>query len=120
MPVERDLQLAVPPSKDVSRSHKLRISFPREFLLKMFDLFIGAVLKVDELVAGLPRAVNEFIELQLDGFAITVLTVLNEEDGKKRYQRRSSVYDELPGVGIMKNRSGRRPYNHRQCRHDES
>jgi hypothetical protein len=100
-------------------SRTLRIFVPGKFLLETLDLFIGAMLKVDELVAGLLRAANELVELQLDGFAISILTVLNEEDGKERHQRRSGIYDQLPRIGVMEKRTSGSPNDHGQRRHDK-
>lgn len=92
-------------------SEALRISVPRKLFLEAFDLFVRAMFKIDKFIARLLGAANEFVQLQLDSFAVSVLTVLDEKDGKERHQRRSCIYDELPSVRIMKERTGGSPHD---------
>jgi len=84
---------------------------PSEFLLQALDLLVRAMLKIDKFIARLLGAANEFVELQLNCFAVSILAVLDEKDGKERYQRRSCIYDELPSVRIMKQRTCGSPYD---------
>jgi hypothetical protein len=62
------------------------------------DLLFGQVLDADEGVFAVPGA-DQFVELGLDGGAVTVLRVLDEEDHQEGDDGRSRIDDELPGVG---------------------
>ena len=57
--------------------------------------------------AEISRNTNETqieIKLDLDGSAVPVLGVLDQKDHQESDNRRTGVDDELPRVGIMKNR----------------
>lgn len=54
-------------------------------------------------------AADEFIKLHLDGNAVSVLGILNEEDHEEGDDGRSGIDDELPGIAEMKHRTGDQP-----------
>ena len=74
----------------------------------VFDLGLSAVL--DTL-----QTANELIELCLNRRAVAVLSVLNNEDHKERDDRRPSVDDKLPSVGIMEYRTCDSPHDDNEC-----
>jgi len=59
---------------------------------------------------------DQFVQLQVQGFGITILRVLNEEYDKERDDCGACINDELPGVREVKERPARSPYNqHYHC-----
>src|SRR5204863_5296892 len=55
---------------------------------------------------------NQFVELELHCFAVTVLSVLDEKNHQKRRNRRRGIDDQLPGIAKVKNRPQDRPYDY--------
>ena len=45
----------------------------------------------------------------MHGFGVTILGILNQKYHEEGDDRRSGVYDQLPGVGEMKRRAGEDP-----------
>src|SRR5450432_2715473 len=52
---------------------------------------------------------NEFVEFYLNGRAIAVLRILDQEDHQERDDRSAGVDHQLPCIGIMKYGTGDRP-----------
>ena len=75
-----------------------------------FQLGLGQVFHRDEAVAGPFEGGHDLVELELNRQCVpTVLGVLNEEDHQKRDDRGAGIDDELPRVGVVKDRSGGGP-----------
>ena len=83
------------------------------------ELFLRALLELDEAGARALHGAQQLIELQIDGFAIAVLGVLDDEDHEERDDRRSGVDDELPRVGVAVAGPERRPRDDDQDRGQE-
>ena len=77
------------------------------------------MLDTDKRVLGFPGP-DEFVQLHLNGGAVPVLGVLDEEDHHERNNRRTGIYDELPGVREIKERTGDRPNENDGAGDDES
>jgi hypothetical protein len=56
---------------------------------------------------------NKLVQLDLNGFRITVLRVLNQEDHQKRNDRCPGIDHQLPRITEAEERSGNRPQNKR-------
>lgn len=52
---------------------------------------------------------QQFVELDLDGLAITILRILNQEYHQEGHNRRRGVDDQLPGITEVKYRTQNRP-----------
>lgn len=87
--------------------------------LEQNELFVRQLFQVQKRVVGIVIGANEFIELKLYGYAVTVLGVLNEEHHEERRDGRARVNDELPAVAIAKVLPARGPEEHDQCRRDK-
>lgn len=73
---------------------------------------IAEAFDVHHLIAGGADGVNKFIELEIDRLRVAILGVLNEKHHEKSDDGGPSVDDELPGVGILKDRTSRGPNQH--------
>ena len=67
------------------------------------------MLQVDQSVSRGIRAADELVQLQLDCPAVFVLAVLNEKHREEGEHGRRGVYDQLPSVGVVKDRPRDRP-----------
>lgn len=74
-------------------------------------VLVAQVFKTDILCAGTGSA-DELVELDLDGFAVTILRVLDEEYHQEGDNGGASIDDELPCIGEIKQRSGDTPNEH--------
>jgi len=79
-----------------SRAHASKLFF------QAFQLFIGKILEIDELIARVFDRTNEFVQFQMNCFGVTILRVLNHEHHQERDNGRSSVDDQLPRIGEVK------------------
>jgi hypothetical protein len=52
---------------------------------------------------------NQLVQLELHGFRVPILGVLNQENHEERYYGCPGVDDQLPGIGVVENRAGKRP-----------
>jgi hypothetical protein len=84
---------------------------PLEFLLKLQELLVRAVLQVDEPRARPLHGPDQLVELDLGGHRVTVLGVLDEEHHEERDDRGTRVDDELPAVGVGEDRPGQPPHD---------
>src|SRR5262249_15090135 len=80
-----------------------------ELTLDPINFFVRAVLEIDEVIAGLLHAAQQFIELKVKRPCIAVLRVLNQEHHQKRDDRRARIDDELPSVRIAEDWAGQSP-----------
>jgi hypothetical protein len=87
-------------------------------LANFVEFFVGEVLNADERILRCAHP-NEFIQLDLDRGAISILRILYEKNHQKRDDRSPRVYDELPSIGIIEDRAGYCPYNYHQSGHKE-
>ena len=72
-----------------------------EFTLEPIEFFVAQALEVHEARAGTAHAAEQFIEFQLEGLGIAVLSVLNQEHHEERDDRGAGVDHKLPGIGEM-------------------
>ena len=84
----------------------------RTMLPHLFELALRQALNAHISVARVVGGANKFIQLGLKGGSVPILRVLNEEHHQESNDRGPRIYDELPGVGIVKNRAGDRPNEH--------
>jgi hypothetical protein len=52
---------------------------------------------------------NQLVQLELHGFRVPILGVLNQENHQERYDRRPGVDYQLPSIGVVEYRAGERP-----------
>jgi hypothetical protein len=84
---------------------RLRTSHSAHLLISVSEPLqfgIRQVLNVDHLVVRLVDGLNDLVQLQVNRLGIAVLGVLDQENDKKCYDRRSRVDDQLPSIRIMK------------------
>ena len=77
--------------------------------VEIVEFEVAEVFDVDHLVAGFIDGSDELVELEIDGAGIAVLRVLDEEDHQKSDNGGAGIDDELPGVGVVEDRSRRGP-----------
>ena len=85
---------------------------------QIIEFFVRQMLDADVNVFCRTCA-DQLVELDLDGRAITVLRILNQKDHQEGDDGRARVDHELPGVGIVEQRAGKRPYKYDADRHCE-
>lgn len=83
-----------------------------DLMVQLGKLFVGQVLEAHIVLASALGSTQQFVELELDGFAIAVLGVLNEKYHQEGDDSRPGVDDKLPGVTKLKHRARGRPYQH--------
>src|SRR5205807_4709601 len=62
---------------------------------------------------------DDLVQFQVDRPGIAVLRILDQENDEKRYHRLARIDDQLPGVRIMKIRSGCEPSQNREQSDEE-
>jgi hypothetical protein len=75
-----------------------------DFLVTFFqlvELFIGKLLDVDKIVVRRVMRADKFVQLQVQGFSVPVLRVLDEKYDEKSNDGSAGIYDELPGIREM-------------------
>ncbi len=82
---------------------------PLEFFFEFLQLFVGKLFKIDKFITRTFNGADQLVELQLNGFPVAVLSVLNQEHHQEGYDGGACVDDKLPRIGKMKHRSGRGP-----------
>ena len=68
------------------------------------ELRLGQLLEVEERVVRTVERADDLVELDLNGRAVAVLRVLDQEDHEERDDRGRRVDDELPGVAEAEDR----------------
>ena len=89
------------------------------FLVDGVEFSVAQLLNVHHLVLRFIDRIDQLVEFQVDGARVTVLRVLNDEDHEGRDDGRTGVDDQLPGVGVVKDRAGERPDDDDDDRADE-
>jgi hypothetical protein len=77
----------------------------------ILEFVVREMFDSDERIARRARP-DQLIELHLNGRAVAILRILDQEDHQERDDRRAGVDDQLPGVGIIENRAGDSPGDH--------
>ena len=96
-------------------SPNVRVAFlrlgvqPLEFFLEFLQLFVGKIFKIDKFITRTFKGPDQLVELQLNGFPVPVLGVLDQENHQEGDDGRACVDDKLPRIGKMKYRPGRGP-----------
>ena len=80
-----------------------------KLLLQFLEIVIRELFQIDELIACAFHGADQLVQLEVHGFGVTVLCVLNQKHHQKRDDSRGRVNDELPCVGKMKSGSGNEP-----------
>ena len=80
-----------------------------ELFLEVLEVSIGEPFKINKLVSSAFNGTYDFVEFQTNGFRITVLRVLDEEDHEEGDDGCASIDNELPGVREVKCRAGQPP-----------
>ena len=72
------------------------------FFMNLVQLFFGKFFHIDEAVARSFDGPDDLIQLQMHGFTVTGLGILNQKHHKKCDDGRTGVDDELPCIAEMK------------------
>ena len=75
------------------------------------ELLVAQIFNIHHLISGSVDRMDQLIQFKVDRACVSVLSILNQEDHKKGNDGRTGVDDQLPGVGIMKDRSRRTPHD---------
>ena len=75
-----------------------------EFLLDLFQFFVGELFEVYQLVTRARQSSNEFVQFEMDGLRVAVLRILDQEHHQEGHDSCAGVDDKLPCVRIMKGR----------------
>jgi hypothetical protein len=70
----------------------------------LVNFFVCQVLDANEAIVRMRRS-NYLVKLGLQGGAISVLSILDDEDHQKRNNGRAGVDDELQAVGVAEERA---------------
>ncbi len=73
----------------------------RKLAFNFFEFVVGELFQIDEVIASTVKCADEFIKLQVHGFGVAVLGVLDQEHHQKCDDRRAGINDQLPRVGVM-------------------
>ncbi len=83
------------------------------------DLFVGSgelieldlrkVLYIDHFVFCFVYRMDQLVQFQMNGSGIAVLGILDQEDHQECDDRGAGIDDQLPGVGVMENGTGKGP-----------
>src|SRR5436190_23728165 len=68
----------------------------REFLLELLQVVIREFFKIDQLVSRGSESADQFVELEMNGLRVAILSVLNQEDHQEGDDGRASINNELP------------------------
>src|SRR5690606_16108883 len=82
--------------------------------------FFRQFFDVDQAVAGRFGAGDELVELQLDGFGILVLRLLDDKHHQESDDGGAGIDDQLPGVGKREQRAAYGPKQDDEESDDES
>ncbi len=74
------------------------------------QFFVAELFDVHHLIASRVDGVYQFVQLEVDGASIPVLCVLNEENHEEGDDHCTCIDDQLPRIGIAKDRTGRRSH----------
>ena len=80
---------------------------------------LAKALDVDETITRALERGNNFVELELNGEGVLVLSALNEKNHQERYNGCPGVNDELPRVGESKQRPCGQPGDNQKNRESE-
>jgi hypothetical protein len=90
-----------------------------KLLLEFFQVLIRESFKIDKFVSRALNRSDYLIELQMNGFSVAILRVLNQEHHQEGNDGGAGIDDELSGIGVMKSRSSRAPNNDNETGNDE-
>jgi hypothetical protein len=82
-----------------------------EFSLQRGEFVVGEILEIDQRIARLGGAADQFIEFQVESLGVAVLSVLDEKYHEEGNDRRRGIDHELPSVREMKERASNAPDN---------
>lgn len=80
-----------------------------KFPLQMVKFLVGKVFEIHEAGAGALHCAQQFIKLEVNGAAVAVLSILNQEDDEKSNDGCARVDDQLPGVRVMEKGANKSP-----------
>src|SRR5262249_49336087 len=80
---------------------------PAVFFMELFQIFLRHIFDGGETILGAANDDDELGELELERESVPILAVLKEEDHQKRDDRGCCIDNELPGVAVVKQRSGK-------------
>ena len=87
--------------------------------LQLPELGFSCIFRVDDVVIGLGKRADDFVEFDLGGSSVSVLGVLNEKYHQERHDRGTCVDGKLPGVGKAKERPCQGPHDNHRDRGDK-
>src|SRR5262249_54152847 len=73
------------------------------------EVLLGQFFEIQKGVMGVSVGPNQLIKLEMHGFAVPVLGVLDQEDHQEGDDCRARIDDQLPGVTEMEGGAGETP-----------
>src|SRR5438552_13796712 len=67
------------------------------------------MLDTDHFIACIADRPNDFVEFQVQCTSVPILSVLDQKNDEKRDNRGRGIYDQLPGIRVLKIRAGGAP-----------
>ena len=80
-----------------------------EFFLETLKFLVAEVFKVDQTRSSTVEGSEQLVELEMNGFAVAVLGVLNQEDDEEGNDSGARIDHQLPRVRVMKERPSGSP-----------
>ena len=90
------------------------VAHPLILDLQFVQLLVRKMLDVNHVVMRLINGLDDLIELEVKSPGVAVLGVLDEKHDQKCDNCGACIDDQLPGVGVMKVRSGDEPHDNRK------
>ena len=70
-------------------------------LLQFVQFFVRKLLDIDEIIIRRMMGADKFVQLQVQGFGVSVLRVLDQENYEEGNDGGAGINDELPGIREM-------------------
>ena len=76
---------------------------------ELVELEVRQILYVDHFVFCFIHGVDQLVQFQMDGPGIAILSILDQEYHQECNDCGAGIDDQLPGIGVMENRTGEGP-----------
>lgn len=81
---------------------------------QFIQFFIRKIFNIDHVIVRGAVRTDQLVEFKVNGFGVTVLRILDEEDNQKSEHAGAGIDDKLPGIGIVENWSADSPHHQRK------
>ena len=76
---------------------------------KLVKLEFRQILYIDHFVLCFVHRMDQLVQLQMNRSCVTILRILDQEDHEKCDDRCAGINNQLPGIGVVEDRSGNSP-----------